>query len=307
MSKQTAEHTARVAEYAAQREVFNTYKSLVSGLVKQDSLTASQKHDLILRPVNKEWLSNIDTTNTGWAIELINSIYDNDSDLYQVPKNGQTNAFAIATCGHDVETMEEYFEYVGADEALVLGYRQHYASVHLATDPAIHISSFLYDADSFPAIEKTLQLLEDNGADFNFRDGGASSAGMYHNPPLALGLPSGKMAASWEMSDTVRAALIKHGANPFISGSSYDGSHNINGIKLVLSSDAVNIELLKKQLSECTGDVSEFQNLLNSYCAESSDADVAMAGAGAGIAAPDMVEEAVSLAGLGTHTDDCAE
>ncbi|MFK7973543.1 MAG: hypothetical protein AB8B66_01585 [Rickettsiaceae bacterium] len=104
--------------------------------------------------------------------------------------------------------------------------------LHLATDPAAHIPALRYDIDAISKIRKTLYILKQHNADFDY----IGEYGGYNNPALALGRPQGTPVISWKEQDIIRKALIKHGENLFLIGSSYNMISNLPTLKQLIQS-----------------------------------------------------------------------
>ena len=213
------------------KHVYQTYVNTVMKLAKASN---AEEAELILRPVHYPVLSKVDTSVAGWQQGLINNIQDEDSDLYKIEeKYYQTNALSIAICLHNKEILEYFLQYTTCNQVNAWGYRQEWGAVHLATDPAAHISALRYDIDAISKVRGTLDILKQHNADFDY----IGEYGGYNNPALALGRPKGApVISSWKEQDIIRKALIKHGANPFLIGSSYNMVNNLPALKQLIQS-----------------------------------------------------------------------
>lgn len=99
-------------------------------------------------------------------------------------------------------------------------------------------------SDGVPTLDATLAFLAEQGVDFDYKGPGLNG-GYYGNNALFLD------KVGYDLKEYVAQSLIKHGANPFIGGSSYVASHNIVALKAVLeSADEALIARIEAQFVE---------------------------------------------------------
>lgn len=220
-----------------QADIWEDYLKDVEG--KFDAApTITQKYKIITEPINKDYLDRQQTPYQNLNEALLRAGVSCDPLVYEDKGSGQKRlnwqktvplAVAISLGRRDlVLKFLTAIENVNDPVLTTWGFCQPYTLAHIALDPQYPRAS-----QDVPLENRLLIIdaLGENGADFNAIIDICNMGGVYTNPPLAAGKPSGRVEDTFIQ---VRARALLYGADPQKTGSSFSGI-NLNCEKPLLS------------------------------------------------------------------------
>ena len=225
-----------------ERELVQALLNEIYNRVKR-ATTQEEKLSLILKPINKKRIFELskEWENLGTSIEQIAQNILGNPKLYEFDDTSSESTFnvthglALAICSLNVGVCQYFVEHIpdiNDNKITVWGYRQPYSPLHLVLDPGGHIFYLHFDGeheqDTIERGIKIIQILARKKANPN-NVGHINSGGIYNNPPIAAGEPSGhygKMGYDsrekyFNIIRQLRGELVLHGVDLDVIGSCF--------------------------------------------------------------------------------------
>ncbi len=204
------------AHNALSTEKVSIYDQYVDSVSQQFDQSSSGHYQLISKAVNVDYLSRLESLSDLDENELYKGVSRDPLEVELKINYDKSTPLSLAVALGKVNLVKKFLTVVddiNADELTCWGYRQPYTLAHLALDPQYPSRS---DASLSDRLE-IIDLIAEKGADFD-RIIGHGYLGIYENPPLAAGCPSGHELKDYEC---FRARALLYGADPSLWGSSH--------------------------------------------------------------------------------------
>jgi len=207
----------------ARADIWGDYLAQIEDKFDRAS-TPQKQYDIISEPVNREYLYFLKSISEINPVALRQNVGKGALSYHTSEGKEKLNcdkmtALNLAISLGNVSAVRKFLSVVSdvnVDELTAWGYRQPYYPAHFALHPDYPRAK---KQDQTAQLE-IIDMLAEKGADFNkiFRH---KEMGVYLNPPLSAGQPSG--GVSYNNMESLRARAMLFGANPGLQGSSFYG------------------------------------------------------------------------------------
>ena len=200
----------------------------------------ADKYSIISEPLNLEYLYSASWEGIAPAALDLTKLHKdvNRGDMIKVTTDQRlvcqfrkTHPLALTiSCGKSA-LLAKFLKVVPHDnlkDLMTWGYRQPYNMAHLALDPSYPSIAGIADTARLEIID----LLSHKHINWNYIYP-ANQLGVYENPPLSAGEPSGRCSGNRAQ---LRASAILRGADPYKKGSSFGGLYLSENSEVIKSS-----------------------------------------------------------------------